>query len=124
MKILVVDDDEAIGRFLKNILASMGHLVILSDNGYEALTILNKEKVDLVITDLKMPEMDGLTLLKTIMQDDELRDIAVVLMTGYNDGSSTIKASELGIYGYLNKPIKLNDLIVLLDEINKKISGN
>jgi response regulator RpfG family c-di-GMP phosphodiesterase len=108
-KILVVDDEQHIRSILCEILSSLEYDVSAVENGREALNALRNHQYDMVITDLMMPEIGGLELLKKIKSFAP--DIVVVIMTGFGTIASAVDAMKQGAYEYVLKPFKLNELI-------------
>ena len=102
-KILLIDDEESILQSLKIFLAAMNYKVATASNGSEGVQYVHNEHPDLVITDLKMPDLDGLEVLQQIKKIDS--NIPCIIMTAYEDIDSTIKAMQLGAYDYIEKPI-------------------
>ncbi len=102
-KILLIDDEESILQSLKIFLATMNYKVATASNGAEGVQYVQNEHPDLVITDLKMPELDGLEVLEQIKKIDT--NIPCIIMTAYEDIDSTIRAMQLGAYDYIEKPI-------------------
>ncbi len=107
-RILIVDDDESIRMIFKKVLENSGYEVETASNGIQALGILENEKFDIYILDLKMPEMDGITLLEEIKKRG-YEGIPIIL-TAYGDKDSALAALKLGAYDFLEKPISINDL--------------
>jgi len=122
MKILVIDDDSGIRHSLSNFLRNIGHIVSESDNGNKALDILKNEKFHLVLSDIRIPGMDGHKLLKQIKKSPELNDLVVVLFTGYGEVKSAVEAMRNGAYDYLLKPIHMKELVVLTEKIGEYIA--
>ena len=83
MRILLADDEKDIRSSLAEFIEGLGHQVSLATNGREALEMLEKESVHLVLSDIRMPDVDGLELLQRIKLSVELRGVAVILFTGY-----------------------------------------
>ncbi len=110
-KVLVVDDSIIILRIYRHILEKQGYQVITANNGREALEKLQAEVVDLVVTDLMMPEMDGMSLLETIRASDNLRHIPVIMVTANGQVHNEERANRLGVNGFLTKPTSSWDLI-------------
>jgi len=110
VRILVVDDSQESREICQRVLRKEGYVVHSVDNGKKALDELETTRFDLIITDLKMPELDGMSLLKKVKEIDP--KICVIVMTGYPDEESKAKAIELGASGYLAKPIDISELIV------------
>src|SRR2546422_9488200 len=110
-KILVVDDEQSMTQFLSIVLRKEGCQVTTVNNGREALEKARAENFDVVITDIKMPGMDGIQLLQGIKKHDP--SLPVVIMTAYASQQSAIDAVNLGAFQYLIKNAK-NDEIKLV----------
>ncbi len=108
-QILVVDDQKAMCYSLKRFFNEKGYSVLTANSGKEALSCLGSLQPDLVITDVQMPEMDGLVLLDKIKQI--VPDIPIILMTAYSTTEKTIEAMKLGAYDYLLKPFDNDTLL-------------
>lgn len=108
-KILVIDDEEVVHISLKRILGRQGHHVVTTASGHEALEILVNECFDMVITDLMMPEMNGIELLQELKK----RSIAspVLMITGYPTIKTALQALRLGAVDYLAKPFTRAELL-------------
>lgn len=111
-KILVVDDDEVIRHLLVDTLTSMGYQSWGAANGEEALTTLNQKKVDIVITDIKMPKLDGVRLLKKIKETQP--DLPVLIITAYNFVYSQDQAVTSVADGFLAKPFRIGKIEELI----------
>lgn len=108
LSILIAEDDETLAAALAEFLKEKGHQVDLAPNGGAALDLLEKQTYPLIITDLVMPEADGLTVLRAARQRDPAT--LVVIMTGYASLDSAIGAIREGAYDYLCKPFKLQEI--------------
>jgi len=108
MKILVVDDEEGARELFFTILSDEGYEVSLASGGEEALALFNSTPFHLVITDIKMPVMDGLQLLQEIRKIGSKTD--VIMVTAYGEVESYLKAMSLGAAEYINKPIRIKEL--------------
>jgi len=108
MKILVVDDEEGARELFSTILTDEGYEVTLANNGEEALALFKNTPFNLVITDIKMPVMDGLQLLQEIRKIGSKTD--VIMVTAYGEVESYLKAMSLGAAEYINKPIRIKEL--------------
>ncbi len=106
--ILVVDDEESQRDAIAGFLRKLGHKSVACPNGAEALEIIHKETVDLVISDLKMPLMGGLELLKKAKSI--VPDLAFVLLTAYGSVDGAVESMKLGAFNYLTKPVDLDEL--------------
>jgi two-component system response regulator (stage 0 sporulation protein F) len=108
MKILVVDDEEGARELFNTILTDEGYHVTLAASGEDALSQLKADAFDLVVTDIKMPGMDGLQLLQEIRKSGSRSD--VIMVTAYGEVESYLKAMSLGAAEYINKPIRIKEL--------------
>ncbi len=113
--ILYVDDDKAILSMVDRFLTREGYSVELIDSGRKALEILKKRNFDIVFTDFKMPEFDGIELLSAIKEYRP--ETEVVIVTGHGTMDTAIKAMKIGSYDYLQKPFKLDLLKLIVDRI-------
>lgn len=105
IKILVVDDMSTMRRIIRTILNQLGYSNIEeAENGKQALAKLKKEKFDFVVTDWNMPEMDGLSLVKAIRSDDELKHIPVLMVTAEAKKENVMEALKAGVNNYIVKP--------------------
>lgn len=108
MRILVVEDDHNLREAVVDTLMLNGHEIHEAANGRAALVILNQATVDLVLSDINMPEMDGLELLANLTEHKPW--LPVVLMTAYGDVGQAVKAMQLGASDYLMKPFEVSEL--------------
>jgi len=106
--ILVVDDEENARKGLSKILAKEGYVVEMAANGKEAIESIRRLAFDLVITDMRMPLMDGFEVLREIKKMDE--GIGVIMITAYGEVESYLEAMNLGAFEYINKPVRVNEL--------------
>jgi DNA-binding NtrC family response regulator len=119
MKILVVDDEAPVRDMIKKGLSQMGgYHVEVAKNGLEAIEKIEKDVFDLVLTDLKMPEMDGLELLKTLKGIRP--EVVVILITAYGSIETAVEAMRLGANDYITKPIDLNELLIHISKTQKE----
>ena len=112
--ILVVDDEPLIRKLIQEILTRMDYNVFLANHGEAALKIIKNEDIDLVITDLQMPVMDGLTLLKQLHKEQP--HLLVIIATAYASIENVIEALRLGAYDYLLKPITPQSIEAVLNK--------
>jgi DNA-binding NtrC family response regulator len=117
-KILVVDDEPSILRLLQEALSQWGYQVTCASTVEEALVALGTELFDAALTDVRMPDMSGLDLLRAIKKQDE--SIEVVVMTGYPTISSAVEALKEGAYDYLSKPLILDELRHLMTRVMER----
>ncbi len=118
-KILVVDDEVSIREMLQRGLTQMGGFSVeIAQNGMEAIEKVEKDLYDLVLTDLLMPEMDGMELLKTIKGTRP--ELPVIIMTAYGSIGTAVEAMKIGADDYITKPIDLNDLLLHISRTQKE----
>ncbi len=125
MKILVVDDEEGARELFYTILSGEGYKVTLANDGEAALNLLKGDPYDLVITDIKMPVMDGLQLLQEIRKTGSKTD--VIMVTAYGEVETYLKAMSLGAAEYINKPIRIKELKRIVHKVvteKRARSGN
>jgi adenylate cyclase len=102
--ILVVDDDRVNRTLLGRTLEALGHRVMTASNGREALDLLQAVEPDIVLLDIVMPVMDGITVLERIKSDPALRSVPVIMISALEDFDSVVRCVELGAEDYLQKP--------------------
>ena len=107
-QILVVDDEESIRELLCVVLSRKGHDVRLADGGPKALDLFRKQRPDLTILDLHMPDISGIDVLKSIRAQDE--QARVIILTGYGTDEAIAMAHTLGVTDVLNKTFSLHEL--------------
>jgi two-component system response regulator (stage 0 sporulation protein F) len=125
MKILVVDDEEDARDLFNTILTDEGYAVSLANGGEQALSLFNNNPYNLVITDIKMPGMDGLQLLQEIRKTGSKTD--VIMVTAYGEVESYLKAMSLGAAEYINKPVRIKELKRIVHKVlteQRSRSGN
>ena len=109
--ILVVDDSELIRNFHSYILRSAGFNVVVANDGYEALEQIYIKKMDLVITDINMPKMDGYQLIEKIRSDAQFEDVPIVIVSTEEEIQDKEKGFDLGANAYIVKPTQPDILI-------------
>ncbi|MEM7549421.1 MAG: response regulator [Bacteroidota bacterium] len=117
MKVLVVDDSESIRELVGATLESEGYEVNRCVDGVDAINTLSSSKADLVITDLNMPNMDGLTLLKEIRNDKLYIGMPVLMLTTESQQSKKMEAREAGATGWIVKPFEQERLLSVVKRI-------
>lgn len=119
MRILIVDDVDESLDLLKEVFETMDYFVLTASNGVEALKILNDERVDVIISDVLMPKMDGFQFCREVKKQERLKDIPFIFYTAnYTDPEDEKFGLSLGADAYLIKPI---DIRVLIDTVEKMI---
>ncbi len=119
-KILLVDDEKSIVNVLSISLKNDGYRVVAAYSGKECLEKFQEELPDIVITDMKMPGMDGLEVLKRVKNLNP--DTEVIIITGHGDMDSAIEALQYGASDFINKPIKEEALAIAIERAKEKIA--
>ena len=113
--VLVVDDDGDIRSLLNDLLSGEGYRVRATASGAGAVDEIEKARPDLVMMDVKLPDQDGISLLKVLKKQHA--DLEVIMMTAFGGSSSAIKAMEQGAYDYVTKPFEIDDLLATLKRV-------
>ncbi len=106
--ILVAEDDKNISNLIKEMIERKGYKAITAKNGAEAYRAYRKTRFDLLITDIKMPEMDGLTFIKMVREQDKA--IPILIITAYSSERNRALAKGYGVSGILQKPFTVLDV--------------
>lgn len=107
-KILIVDDQAGIRMLLKEVLQKEGYDIYQASNGHQALTICKQISPNLVLLDMKIPGMDGLTILAKMKEQN--KDIKVIIMTAYEDRNMIEQSQQLGAMAHFPKPFDIDEL--------------
>ncbi|MCX6583259.1 MAG: sigma-54 dependent transcriptional regulator [Candidatus Aminicenantes bacterium] len=113
LKILVIDDDPSIRNMLAIVLKKSGFQVTCTESGKTSLEKLKKESFDLIISDIKMPDIDGIELLKKIKTISP--EIPVIMITAFASANDAVEAMKLGAEDYVTKPFSLDELKIIID---------
>ncbi|MEE8578212.1 MAG: response regulator [candidate division Zixibacteria bacterium] len=113
ISVLVVDDEEMMRNLLDKILSREGFRILTAADGVYALEMLEKEEVDLIISDMKMPRMTGFELLKQVKEQHP--NIGVIIMTAYGDTYTVKDALLLGADEYITKPFKSYEISLVVE---------
>ena len=108
--ILIIDDERPIRSTLREILEYEKYKVSDAENGEEGLKLIEKEKFDLVLCDIKMPKMDGIEVLEKVMEKQS--DLPVVMISGHGNIETAVEAIKMGAFDFISKPLDLNRLLV------------
>ena len=111
-KILIIDDERGIRNTLREILADEGYEVDVAENGKQGLEMAQAKAYDLIFTDIKMPEMDGIELLTALKSGEEAIETPVVMISGHGDVETAVQALKIGAYDFLLKPLDLNRILI------------
>jgi len=118
-KILVIDDERATLNMFHLLLGAHGYTVLTAENGVEGLEVFRKERPPIVLTDIKMPGMDGFEVLQQIKEMDS--DSEVIVITGHGDMDLAIQALNLNASDFINKPIQKDALDMALRRAEERI---
>ena len=121
MKILIVEDDRASQTYLNDTIEAEGHEVNTAENGQAGLIVFDQFKPDLILSDIRMPVMDGLEMLEEIRHQH--KDTIIVMITAYGSEEFAIKSLRLGANNYLKKPVRHSDLLPLIRKYNEIIEN-
>jgi two-component system response regulator AtoC len=112
--ILIVDDDGVMQETLSGVLRKRGYETFSVGSGNESLSMIKKNIIDLILLDMKLPDIDGLEVLKKIKEFDT--EILVIMMTAFSDVQTAVSAMKSGAYDYINKPFELDELKLLIEK--------
>ena len=125
--ILIIDDQKLIRDSLKSALKDEGYKVFVAETGIQGLTVLKKENIDLILLDLKLPDSNGIDILKQIKTANP--DSIVIMMTGYGTIENAVAAMKLGAFDYINKPFKSKHISTIIklaletQKLQKEVEG-
>ncbi|MBO5975053.1 MAG: sigma-54-dependent Fis family transcriptional regulator [Paludibacteraceae bacterium] len=118
-KILIIDDERSIRNTLKDILEVEGYSIDLAENGFEALKSLEKNEYQIIFSDIKMPQMDGIELLQKIKEKEI--ESPVIMISGHGNIETAVDCIKKGAYDFIEKPIDLNRLLIVVrNALNQK----
>ena len=117
-KILVVDDEQDVRETLESVLAKLDYDPLVAAGGKEALDIIRENKIDIVLSDLYMPEMDGIELLKRVKTEN--RNIVFLMITAHPTIETAVDAIKKGAYDYLTKPFHIDEVKMKLNRALEK----
>ena len=103
--ILVVDDDKTDLLLIKRTVEKMGHRVLTAENGKTGFELVKAEKPDLILSDCRMPEMDGVQMCRHIKEDPETKNIPLVFLTSVDSPNTVVECFDMGVDNYICKPI-------------------
>lgn len=122
-KILIVDDHSTSQRLMGFILQQKHHVVVAALNGRQALERLSEQPFDLVITDINMPELNGIELLEHMRSNSQYCIIPVIILTGSVQDLDHSRAREAGAVAFLTKPVGSDEIIATVDQLLSVQSG-
>ncbi len=109
--VLIVDDSELTLEIISFTISSAGYRVITAKSGLEALETLNKNDVDIMVVDIIMPDMDGYTLIRKIRENDEFKDMPIIVLTTQAEARYKQKGFEAGADIYMVKPVHPQEMV-------------
>jgi len=109
--ILVVDDNLENLKVVSNLLRERKYKIALAQDGLSALKVLEENKIDLILLDVMMPDMDGFEVCKVLQENPDKKDIPVIFLTAKNDTDDIVKGFQLGGVDYITKPFNREELI-------------
>jgi DNA-binding response OmpR family regulator len=109
--ILVIEDDASVRTLLEKSLGAKGYHVVSADDGLTGLTQLEDTKPDLMIVDIMMPRLDGMTFVKAVKGNSKTRPIPIIFLTAKNDPRTMIEGINLGARFYVTKPFQMDELL-------------
>ncbi len=114
-KVLIVDDAQVDRQNLEKIVSEAGHLALLADSGAQAIERALRDKPDLILMDVNMPDMDGFAATRKLKAEDATKDIPVIFVTGKNQKADIAWGQMLGAKGYITKPYSREQILAQLD---------
>src|SRR3954469_22766224 len=122
-QVLIVDDEPNLRKILAAQLSRDGYDVLTADDGEQGLSMLREHHIDMVITDLKMPKVDGMTLLREALREEP--DLPIVMITAHGTVDTAVEALKLGAFDYLTKPFDKDEVrqVVAKALKTKELSG-
>jgi two-component system chemotaxis response regulator CheY len=121
MKLLIVDDDKTTRKLLGLYLKGKGYEVVTAENGLDAMEKLGTESINLMVTDMNMPYMDGIELTRTLRADPSWSALPIIMVTTEADEDERKKALDAGVNDYLVKPTNADQISESIKKILKKI---
>jgi two-component system cell cycle response regulator DivK len=122
LRILIAEDDMDLRNIIHDLLESSGFQTVQAANGQEALTLAAREKPDLLVLDLAMPELDGWQVAKILRQAPSTRDLPIIALTAHAMAGDCEKALQAGCDSYLAKPFVLADLVAEIHRLTERPS--
>ncbi len=122
-RILVVDDDPAILDLAATVLETASYDVSSARSGFDALRIARRERFDLVLLDINMPEMDGWETLRLLKADDDIRRLPVIMFSVKGEVRDKIHGMQEGAVDYLTKPFEVNELLLRVQRVLDREDG-
>jgi len=115
LNVLVIDNEDVICKACHLVLTEQGHSVDYCKTGKTGLLAMKQSRYDLVLLDMKLPDMDGMEILRSLK--DEMPPLRVIVMTGYSTLSNAVEAMKLGAADYLSKPFTDDELVQAVEKV-------
>jgi len=122
-KILVIDDDEAINELIKINLELFGYNAISAKDGIQGCSLAKQELPELIILDVMMPDVDGFTVAKRIRENEQTKNIPILMLTALNQLEDKVKGFDIGVDDYLVKPFEMEELKVRVRALLKRANA-
>ncbi len=119
MKILIIEDNERNRRLFKLVIDSIGHEIVTAENGEDGIKIARRDRPDLILMDIHLPVMDGLTAFSILRSDENTKDIPVIAVTSHAMKGDREGFLEQGFADYVAKPIDVDNFIKTLESVLK-----
>ncbi len=116
-KIMVVEDEESVREMVAKMLKARGYGVDVANDGLDGLRKIDQSKPDLLIADVMMPNLDGLTLVKALKEHKDTKNIPVIFLTAKGDARSMIEGINVGAKFYVTKPFQMDDLLTKVGKL-------
>jgi DNA-binding NarL/FixJ family response regulator len=120
LPVLLADDDPGICLLIRDYLESSGYYVLVAHDGLQALKLLESDRPHLLISDIKMPHLDGYELVRQVRQKPEFRLLPVILLTEFGETSQRIRGYQIGCDLYLPKPFEIEELGAIVRNLLEK----
>ena len=112
--ILIVEDDKNIARLIKEIVERKGYTAAITTDGDEAFKVFCNIKFDLIITDLKMPKVDGMTFIQQVREKN--KKVPIIIVTGYGSEKNRTMAESYGVFKILSKPCSIMNITIAIEQ--------
>ena len=114
-RILIVDDEDDLRNLLGHVLSNAGYEIVSAMDGEHAITLLQKQKFDLALLDIQMPNVNGIQVLQFV--HNHRPTTKAIMLTGYADLSNAMEAKEFGARDFIAKPYKVDDILSTIDRV-------
>ncbi len=118
-KILIIDDDDKNRKLLRVVLQSNGYETIEAENGEDGIKLAKEKNPSLILMDVQMPVMDGITAMKILKSEKAMAGIPTIALTSYAMKGDKERFLEAGFDGYISKPVDINDLMKAIEPLSK-----